>query len=134
MSGNRQAATVQLEWQFAAGTDFLSRVDLAGLNASQYCDLFADLETKECIRNLQIAFVRAQQVPVQTRTIYFNIPPETVALDYDNNDPLEFNSDESTDSDSNMPVLTLRRNEKQNATFIYSVLDPVGHGIDEMKA
>jgi ankyrin repeat protein len=107
MSGNRQAAAVQLEWQFAAGTDLLSRVDLAGLNASQYCDLFADLETKECIRNLEMAFVRAQQIPVQTRTIYFNIPPETVDLNNENNDPLDFNSDESTDSDSNMPVLTL---------------------------
>ncbi len=107
MSGNRQAAAVQLEWQFVAGTDLLSKVDSAGLNASQYCDLFADQDTKECIRNLEIAFNWAQQIPVQTRTIYFNTPPEMFNLCNDNDDPLEYNSDESIDFDSNMPVLTL---------------------------
>jgi hypothetical protein len=36
MSSNRPAAAVQLEWQFAVGTDLLVKVDSQGLNASQY--------------------------------------------------------------------------------------------------
>jgi hypothetical protein len=50
MSSNRQAAAVQLEWQFAVGTDLLAKVDSQGLNTSLYCDLFADQETKESVK------------------------------------------------------------------------------------
>jgi ankyrin repeat protein len=107
MSSNRQAAAVQLEWQFAVGTDLLVKVDSQGLNASQYCDLFADQETKESIRKLETALRITHQNPVQTRTIYFNAATERIDVDNEDNDPLADNSDDSTNSSLEMPVLTL---------------------------
>jgi hypothetical protein len=107
MSSNRQAAAVQLEWKFAVGTDLLVKVDSQGLNASQYCDLFADQETKESIRKLEIALRMAQPSLVQTRTIYFNAVTERIDVDDENDDPFADNSDDSTNSSLDMPVLTL---------------------------
>jgi hypothetical protein len=108
MSGNRhQAAAVQIEWQFAAGTDVLLKVDSAGLNALQYCDFLSDQETKECIRNLEIAFNMVHQIAVPTRTIYFNEVPEVVDFENVNEDLLENISDDSPDSGQSMSVLTL---------------------------
>jgi ankyrin repeat protein len=107
MSSNRQAAAVQLEWQFAVGTDLLAKVDSQGLNASLYCDLFADQETKESIRKLEIALRMAQPSLVQTRTIYFNAVTERIDVDDENDDPFADNSDDSTNSSLDMPVLTL---------------------------
>jgi hypothetical protein len=107
MSSNRQAAAVQLEWQFAVGTDLLAKVDSQGLNASQYCDLFADQETKENIRKLEIALRISQQSTVQTRTIYFNAATERIDVDDEVNDPLTENYDDSTNSSRDMPDLTL---------------------------
>ncbi len=107
MSSNRQAAAVQLEWQFAVGTDLLGKVDSQGLNESQYCDLFADQETKENIRKLEIALRISQKSTVQTRTIYFNAATERIDVDDEVNDPLTENYDDSTNSSRDMPDLTL---------------------------
>ncbi len=49
----------------------------------------------------------AQKNPVQTRTIYFNAATERINVDDENDDPLADNSDDSTNSSLDMPVLTL---------------------------
>ncbi len=79
-------------------------MDSTGLNALQYCELFNDQETKECILNLEIAFSMVHQIAVPTRTYYCNEVLEVVDLENVNDDTLENISGESTDSGQSWAV------------------------------
>jgi len=107
MSGNRLAASVQLEWQFLAGTDLLAKVDSTGFNALHYCNLFTDHETKYRIEIMKLAMATANQFTVPTRTFYFDATPVVVDAENVNTDPLAEDSADSPESDGDMPDLTL---------------------------